>query len=56
MDGVQILRQMQLERVIGELKVLKASYYDGYDPNKETYLCAKTIIEEVISELVDNFG
>lgn len=54
-DIIQTLRYMQLRKVIGELEVLKVSYYNTMGDYEE-YLNATKIIDSMIDELKNNFG
>ena len=55
MNQVYLMRQIQLERCIGELNALKASYYDPMGDNKNYYLVSK-IIKSMIDELRNELG
>ena len=55
-ETTEVLRQMQLQRVIGELNVLKMSYYNSADVGIEHFKCSEIIIDEITTELIDNFS
>lgn len=50
-DPVQILRQMQLQKTIGELNALLAAYYDPMQGSTEEYKNMKRVINNCIQEL-----
>lgn len=51
-----MIRQMQLQKVIGELNALKLTFFDSMTGNSEEWKRARKIIEGMINELKDNFG
>ena len=53
-DPVQILRQMQLQKTIGELKALLSTYYDPMQGSTEQYKLMQIVINGCIQELKDN--
>lgn len=55
MDAVIVLRQMQLEKVKGELRTLKLAYYDPMG-NNEQYDEIEKMIENMIHELDNEIG
>lgn len=56
MDVTTALKQIQLEKVKGELRALKASYYDPMDSDNDRYKEVNTLIEGVIHELDNELG
>lgn len=55
MDVVTVLRQMQLEKVKGELRVLRSIYYDPMN-NKNNFKEVKKVVEEIINTLDNELG
>jgi hypothetical protein len=55
MDAVETIRYMQLEKIIGELRAYKVTYYNSSPGNEEYYRVTK-IIDEMIEDLKNNFG
>ncbi|WP_158644478.1 hypothetical protein [Clostridium ihumii] len=55
MNQIDLMRQVQIERCIGELNALKASYYDPSGNNKDYYL-VREIIKNMIDELRSELG
>ena len=55
MNQTYLLQQMQLQRVIGELGVLKAAYYDPMG-NNITFGVREQIINKIIEELENELG
>lgn len=53
-DPVQILRQMQLQKTIGELNALLATYYDPMQGSTEEYKKMHRIINGCIQDLKYN--
>ena len=53
-DPVQILRQMQLQKTIGELNALLSTYYDPMQGCTEEYKKMYRVINGCIQELKDN--
>lgn len=53
-DPVQISRQMQLQKTIGELNALLAVYYDPMQGSTEEYKKMYRTINSCIQELKDN--
>ena len=53
-DPVQILRQMQLQKTIGELNALLSSYYDPMQGSTEEYKKMQRVINCCINELENN--
>ena len=53
-DPVQILRQMQLQKTIGELNALLSAYYDPMQGSTEEYKKMYRVINGCIQELKDN--
>ena len=53
-DPVQILRQMQLQKTIGELNALLSTYYDPMQGSTEEYKKMYRVINDCIQELKDN--
>lgn len=56
MYSVDVIRQMQLEKVIGELNALKMSYFDPTGRTITLYNRAEAIIDNMIEELRNNLG
>lgn len=54
MDIVMVIRQIQLEKTIGELNALRVSYYDPMGRNREKYKGINTLIQKIIRDLKDN--
>ena len=55
-DPVQILRQMQLQKTIGELNALTMMYYDPMTNINLDYRKIKEMVEQFEKELKENFG
>ena len=56
-DNLYMIKQAQMQRAIGELRALKALYYNPYNlSGDENYKAIKKLIEDFITELTDNFG
>lgn len=55
MDTTELIRQMQLERVKGELRALKLSYYNPMG-NNVLYEEVNALIEGIIHELDNELG
>lgn len=53
--NVNVIRNMQLEKVKGELRTLKASYYNHMGDNV-VYDAVSKIIDNIISELDNELG
>ena len=53
-DTVQILRQMQLQKTVGELNALLSAYYDPMQGSTEEYKLMQIVINGCIQELKDN--
>ena len=51
-----MIRQMQLQKVIGELRSLEATFYDTMEGNTAEWRNARNKIEDIVRELVNNFG
>jgi len=51
-----MIRQMQLQKVIGELRALEATFYDPMQGGTDEWRNTCRIIKDAIEELVDNFG
>jgi len=51
-----MIRQMQLQKVYGEMNALLATFYDPHDGGGPEYPDARKIIEDMIEELGNNFG
>lgn len=56
MDNVILARQMQLQRTIGELRVLEVSYYNPMDSASVIYREVHTLIKGIILELENELG
>jgi len=52
----QMIRQMQLQKVIGEMRALLATFYGPMQGSTLEYKTAKEVIEDCISDLRNNFG
>ena len=53
-DPVQILRQMQLQKTIGELNALLSAYYDPMQGSTEEFKRMQRVVKKCIQELKDN--
>ena len=47
---------MQLQKVIGELRALETTFYDPEQGNTKDWRNARELIEDMIQDLVNNFG
>lgn len=56
MDNITIIRQMQLEKVKGELRALLVSYYDPTQGRTTTYTENQILIEGIIKDLDMQMG
>ena len=54
-DPVQILRQMQLQKTIGQLNALLSAYYDPMQGSTEEYKEMEDVIKDCIQNLKYNF-
>ena len=55
--SIYVMRQMQLQKVIGELNALKASCFNPQAAEGgELYERVDKLIDKMISELTDNIG
>ena len=50
------LKQMQLQKTIGELKALLACYYDPMQGLTKEFEESRRIILDMVNELENNFG
>lgn len=57
-DVKYLMRQMQLQKVIGELNALRITFYDpmGADPDYSDYKEKKKLIDDMINDLENNMG
>jgi len=56
MDNTTLIRQIQLEKAIGELNALKASYYDPMNSGSVIYKEVNALIKGIIQELKNELG
>ena len=54
MDLATLLRQIQLEKTIGELNALKASYYDTMGTGHGKFMEVKDLIDKIIKDLYNS--
>ena len=54
-DILHALKQVQLQKAIGELRAFNALYYNPTGENSE-YLDLNALIEDFINGLTDNYG
>lgn len=55
-DVAYMLRQIQLQKTIGDLKGLLTCYYDPMRGSSDEYKEMKEVINGIIKELEDNCG
>lgn len=57
-DVKYLMRQMQLQKVIGELNALSTTFFDpmGVDPQYTDYKEKKKLIDDMIKDLENNIG
>lgn len=51
MDMTTMIRQIQKQKVIGELNALKLSYYDPMGSDRDLYYKVSSTINEIINRL-----
>jgi hypothetical protein len=51
---IEIVREMQKSKVIGELNVLISSYYNPKEYNDEKYREVKSLIDDMIDTIVSD--
>jgi len=51
-----MIRQMQLQKIIGELRALEATFYDPMHGSTEEWRNAHKVINSIVDELKNNFG
>jgi hypothetical protein len=56
MDATTLIRQMQLHKVIGELKALESTYYDPMEGRTDEYTEIQEVMRNIIRDLKDYVG
>jgi hypothetical protein len=55
-DSAYLLRQIQLQKTIGDLKGLLACYYDPMEGSTDEYKEMSRVINDTIKNLLENCG